>query len=374
MRQLRVALIGGGGFMGYAHSNAYELATLDTDIPARLVKQVLVEPDAERGATAAERLDWRESATDWRRVIERDDIDIVAIVTPPDSHAEIAIAAMRAGKHVLCEKPLANDADEAEDMWRVATEEGVVNQVGHNYRHTPALGYLKRLLSDGTLGRPLQLRISYLSEGGFDGPMFGWRGRRSTGGSGMSGDLGSHIIDIAVYLMGDIARVSGRLVQDGRVMPAEHTDDLDNAGLFLAEFAEGGLATFSYSVQSWRHYNHIRLELDAETGAAIFDWGARDQIQIALAADDTDAAGFRTVHLGPEHPDSWWRVTGLGTGYLEPAVNQVRRFLRAILDGGSSHPNFGEAAHVQRVVRALDESSSSGRWVEVAPRDRAAIA
>jgi predicted dehydrogenase len=205
--------------------------------------------------------------------------------------------------------------------------------------------------------------------------MFGWRGRRSTGGSGMSGDLGSHIIDAAVYLMGDIKRVSGRLVQNGRILPGSRLkddDELDDAGLFLAEFANGGLGSFAFGVQSWRNYNHIAFELDATEGAVIFDWNQRDQLQLALASDTGLSAGFRTVHLGPDHPDGWWRVTGLGTGYLEPGVTQLRKFIKAIVSGGTAHPNFGDAAHTQEVVDAVVHSNLTGDWVDVPPIDPAA--
>jgi predicted dehydrogenase len=376
MRELQVALIGGSGFMGYAHSHAYPLVTIDQDLGASIRKKVLVDVDAPRAADAARQFGWEESASDWRAVVQRSDIDIVDIVTPPDTHEEIAVAALEAGKHVICEKPIANDAAAAERMWLAAKKAGVVTQVAHNYRHTPAIAYIRQLLDDGTLGKPLQLRISYMSEGGFGGPMFGWRGYRKSGGSGMSGDLGSHIIDAALYLMGDIRRVSGRLVQNGAILPGSRLrgdDELDDAGLFLAEFADGGLGSFAFGVQSWRNYNHMAFELDATEGAVEFDWNQRDQFRLALASDTGPTAGFRTVHLGSGHPDPWWRVTGLGTGYLEPGVAQLRKFVQAIVTGGNSHPNFGDALHTQQVVDAVVESNVSGEWINVAPRDPDAL-
>jgi predicted dehydrogenase len=363
--------------MGFAHSHAYELVTLDTDLDVDLRKQVLVEVDAEAGAAAAKRLRWQESGTDWREVVNRPDIDIIDIVTPPNLHEEIALAAMAAGKHVFCEKPIANDAAAAERMRAAAEQAGVVNQVAHNYRHTPALSYVKKLLTDGTLGQPLQLRISYMSEGGFGRRMRGWRNERSTGGSGMSGDIGAHIIDMAVYLMGDIKRVSGRIVYDGEILTGsrlEGDDQLDDAGVFLAEFAAGGLATFAFGVQSWRNYNHIAFELDCTFGAVTFDWNQRDQVNVALKSDEGDpSAGFRIVHLGTAHPDPWWRLTGLGTGYIEPGVTQLRKFVQAVLDGTGSHPDFAEATHTQQVVDAVVTSSVTGQWEEVAPIVRPAV-
>jgi predicted dehydrogenase len=375
MKELRVALIGGGGFMGFAHSNAYALVNIDTDLDARVIKQVIVDVDAAAAAEAADRLGWEESSDDWRATIARDDIDIVDIVTPPHLHEEIALAAIAAGKNVFCEKPVTNDADEAEQMWEAAKKAGVVTQVGFNYRHTSALGYLKQLLTDGTLGEPLQIRMQYMSEGGFGGPMFGWRGVRSTGGSGMSGDLGSHIIDIATYLFGDISRVTGHVFMNGQVLEnaSGGGEDLDDSGQFLAQFANGGNGMFVFGTQTWRNYNHITVEVDATKGAARFDWNHQDELQLALARDE-EPQGFTTVVMDPKHPDAWWRLAGLGTGYIEPGVTQLRKFVRAITGGTNSHPNFGEAVHVQRVVEAVVRSSDSGQWEDVAPADAAARA
>jgi predicted dehydrogenase len=373
MKELRVALIGGGGFMGFAHSHAYALVNLDTDLEARVVKQVVVDVDPAVAERTADRMGWLEWSDDWRATIARDDIDIVDIVTPPHLHAEIALAAIAAGKHVLCEKPITNDAAEAEGMWEAARAAGVVTQVGFNYRHTAAIAYLKQLIEGGELGDALQIRLQYMSEGGFGGPMFGWRGVRSTGGSGQSGDLGSHIIDMATYLLGDIRRVTGRVFIDGRRLEnaTGGGEALDDAGQFLAEFANGANGMFVYSVQTWRNYNHITLELDATKGAATFDWNHMDELQLAIATEQ-EPKGFTTVVMDPKHPNSWWRLAGLGTGYLEPGVNQLRSFVRAITGGVNAHPNFGEAVHVQRVVEALVRSSDSGQWEDVEPADAAA--
>lgn len=373
MKELRVALIGGGGFMGFAHSNAYALVNIDGGLDAKVIKQVIVDIDEKAAAAAADRLGWLESSTDWRAVIARDDIDIIDIVTPPHLHEEIGLAAIAAGKHVFCEKPVTNKSDEGEAMWEAAKKAGVLTQVGFNYRNTAAISYLKQLIDDGTLGEPLQIRMQYMSEGGFGGPMFGWRGVRSTGGSGMVGDLGSHIIDMAVYLLGDIKRVSGHVLLNGEILPNASGDgeDLDDAGQFLVEFANGGHGSFAYGVQSWRNYNHITLELDMTKGAARFDWNHQDDLQLAVATD-VEPKGFTTVVMDPKHPDSWWRLAGLGTGYIEPGVNQLRKFVRAITGNTNSHPNFGEATHVQRVVEAVLKSSDSGEWVDVPAADPAA--
>jgi len=179
-----------------------------------------------------------------------------------------------------------------------------------------------------------------------------------------------------MYLIGDIRRVSGRLVRKGSILKGSRlagTEELDDAGLFLAEFAGGGLGTFAFGIQSWRNYNHLAFELDGTKGAVTFDWNQRDQVRLALGSDDGREAGFRTIHVGPKHPDAWWGMTGLGTGYIEPGATQLRKFVRAIVEGGVAHPNFGEGVHIQAVVDAVVTSSDTGHWVDVPPRDPESI-
>ncbi|TPX03347.1 Gfo/Idh/MocA family oxidoreductase, partial [Schumannella luteola] len=249
MKELKVALIG-AGFMGRAHSLAYALAPIASPLGATIVKQVLVDANAELAAGAAEQLGWAESGTDWREVVSRDDIDIVDICTPPQFHAEIALAAIEAGKHVFCEKPITNDPDEARAIVAAAARAGVVTQVGYNYRHTPAVAFAKKLLDEGRLGTPLQFRAQYAQEVGFWADPNRWRALKATGGSGTVGDIGSHIIDIAEHLFGDIVRVAARARSyggDGWRAESERLDGdlIDDAAVWLAEFANGAIGTFS---------------------------------------------------------------------------------------------------------------------------------
>ncbi|MFT4029631.1 MAG: Gfo/Idh/MocA family oxidoreductase [Protaetiibacter sp.] len=376
MRELKVAIIGGGGFMGYVHSLGWALAPIAAATGASIRKAVLVEADDERAAAAAEKHGWDEYSSDWRAVIARDDIDIVDIVTPPNSHREIALAAIAAGKHVFLEKPITNDAAEAGEMTLAGREAGVVTQVGFNYRHTPAVRYIRKLIDDGTLGRPLQFRVHYLQDLGFVAGDLGWRSKKSTGGSGASGDIGSHIVDLAEYLMGDVARVSS-LVRTKR--PGADTawlsdeeriegELLDDAALWLAEFESGAIGSFATSIFASGRKNRIFFELEATKGTVEFDWNRREEVRLSLTSDPGDQQGFRTVIMGDKHEDIWWPIGGIGTGYIDGTAIQLQKFVGAILSGGDGVPDFASATHVQQVIDAVIASGASHGWVDVPAR------
>jgi predicted dehydrogenase len=371
--ELRVAIIGGGGFMGRAHSLAYAVAGQAVDLGGTIVKQVLVETDVTLAATAAIQLSWAESATDWREVVARPDIDVIDICTPPPLHEEIAIAAVRAGKHVFCEKPITNDAAQAERMAVEAAAAGVVTQVGFNYRHTSAIGQAKRLLDSGRLGEPLQLRATYLQGAAFAADPNRWRARRATGGSGMVGDIGSHVIDMAELLFGPIDRVSALVRTKG---PGDtgwvpetqrHAEDLvDDAGVWIAEFANGALGSFAVNAFASGRMNQVALSFDATKGAVDFDWNRREEFRVSFVDEAADEQGFRTIHTNDQHPDGFWRLAGLGTGYVEVSATQFQHFFRAITGQGSAAPDFAAGARVQRIVEAVHRSATDGGWVSVA--------
>ncbi|MBV9355749.1 MAG: Gfo/Idh/MocA family oxidoreductase [Chloroflexi bacterium] len=370
VRELRVAMIG-GGFMGRAHALAYAMLPIAYQLPATIRRQVVVDVTDQLAAAAAASFGFAEWDTDWQAAVRRDDIDIVDIVTPNDAHEPIAIAAADAGKHVLCEKPLARDADAAERMWQHAERAGVVHMAGFNYRHTPAIAYTRQLLEQGTLGAPYQLRITYLQDWGLGGSPLVWRFDRRRAGSGALGDIGSHAIDCAEYLLGPIRRVMGRLAtltptRERPGSPGElATVDVDDIATFMAEFESGATGVFVASRHALARKNRMAFELDAERGAVRFDWDVRDELELALA-DDTDAVGgFRTLSMGPSHPDPWWPIAGMGSGCLETSTNQLRDFLRAIVDGGRARPDFGDATRVQQVVDAVIASAERDAWVGV---------
>jgi predicted dehydrogenase len=373
LEELKVALIGGGGFMGYVHSLGWALAPIAAETGAIVRKAVVVEADDERAAAAAAKLGWEEASSDWRAIIARDDIDIVDIVTPPNSHREIALAAIAAGKHVFCEKPITNSAAEAAEMTEAGRAAGVRTQVGFNYRHTPAIRYIKKLLEDGTLGQPLQFRAHYLQDLGFVAGDLGWRSKKSTGGSGASGDIGSHIVDIAEYLLGDVASVSAMVrskqpgVENAWLDDAQRVDGdlLDDTALWMAQFADGAIGSFATSIFASGRKNRIFFELETTTGTVEFDWNRREEVKLSLTSDPDDQQGLRTIIMGDKHEDYWWPIGGIGTGYIDGTAIQLQKFVKSIVGERDAAPDFGAATHVQQVIDAVLESGRTGAWVDV---------
>ncbi|MEC3853662.1 Gfo/Idh/MocA family protein [Paenarthrobacter ureafaciens] len=380
MKEIRVALIGGGGFMGRAHSLGYSVATQLSDVDFRVRKAMLVDVDAGAAALAADALGWEDSSADWRSVVASPDIDAVDIVTPPGLHKEIALAAIAHGKHVFCEKPITNDVAGALEMWDAAREGGITNQVGFNYRHIPAISHIKELLSPGKLGFPLQFRGTYLHDALFFMSDFGWRGSKATGGSGATGDIGSHLIDIAEYLCGPITRVSALQVSRDRTHPdsgwrratgGEVEDPLDEASTWIAQFENGTIGTFSAGFYSPGKKNALTFEIDATRGGVAFDWNNPDQLVVDLLDDPAAIAGPRTVEVSQNiQGDVWYPVPGLGQGYIDGMAIQLRRFLQAIADECPASPNFGEAVRIQQVIDAIEESASTKAWVTMPDRPK----
>jgi len=377
MTELGVAIIGGAGFMGYAHSLGWAVAPIAADIGVQIRKTVLVEADEQRAAAGAARHGWESWSTDWREVITRDDIDIVDIVTPPDSHAEIAIAAITAGKHVFVEKPITNDLSDAVAMTEAARAAGIVTQVGFNYRHTPGIRFVKQLLDDGTLGRPLQFRAHYLQDVAILGRVLaGWRSQKSAGGSGVTGDIGSHIIDLANYLVGDITRVNSLVrskmsgPENGWLPEQDRLDGdlLDDAAIWLAEFTDGAIGSFAASVYSAGRKNRIFFELECTRGSVEFDWNRREEVRLSLVSDPPEQQGLRTIVVSEHHDDVWWPIGGIGTGYVDGTAIQFQKFVQAIVAGTPAYPDFADATHTQDVIDAVLRSGTTGAWVDISRR------
>ncbi|WP_301122218.1 Gfo/Idh/MocA family protein [Mycolicibacterium fortuitum] len=374
MTEIRVAIIGGGGFMGTAHSLGWALAPIAGDAGATIRKAVLVEATEERAKLAAKRLNWDDWSADWREVIARDDIDVIDIVTPPSSHAEIAIAALAAGKHVFVEKPIGNDLADADLMQAAAAKATTVTQVGFNYRHAAAITFIKRLLDDGTLGHPLQFRAHYTQDVGVLGRVLsGWRAQKGAVGSGVTGDIGSHIIDLASYLVGDIDAVTAIV---GAKDPAENSawlsDEerrggrhLDDAALWMAKFRNGAIGSFAATVFASGRKNRLFFELECTRGNVEFDWNHCDEVRLSLVSDPAEQQGFRTVSLNENHDDYWWPLGGMGSGYVDDAALQLQKFVRAIMDRRPGSPSFAEATRTQRVIAAVMQSADTHQWVTV---------
>ncbi len=380
MDELGVALIG-AGFMGRAHSQAYEIAQTGAgaDGRFRFRREIVVEADESRAAAAAADLGWGRGATSWPEAVEDPSIDIVDICVPPELHAEIAMVALEHGKHVFCEKPLANDLATAERMSRAAADADVVTQVGFNYRNAPAVSFARQLLDGGRLGRPLMFRGQYLQDAAFGADPNRWRATRATGGSGMVSDIGSHVIDVGELLFGDIVRVSGlvRAIADdtsnGWLAEADRRSErrLDDAGAWIAEFDNGAIGAFSVNAYSSGRKNELSFAFDGSLGAVEFNWNRREEFRVSYVDEPADHQGFRAIHTNDQHPGGWWRLAGLGTGYVDVMAIQFQDFATAILDGRPSAPDFATAARVQRIVAAVRHSAETGEWVDVADPDLA---
>ena len=385
-----VALIG-YGFMGAAHSQAWRVAPRFFDLPVEPRMSVVVGRDRARVEAAGERLGWTETETEWRRVIERDDIDLVDICSPGATHVEIAIAALEAGKHVLCEKPLANSVEEAHrmvDAARRAAARGVYAMVGFSYRRVPAITFARNLVAAGRIGELRQVRALYLQDWLVDaeGPMT-WRLDKDLAGSGSLGDIGAHAIDAVQFVTGRrVESVSGileTLVSErpllgesiglsGTASGERGRVTVDDVALFTARLEGGVLGSFEATRYATGRKNAFRLEFSGSMGAIAFDLERMNELDFYDGADPVGLRGFRRILVTePEHPymAAWW-PTGHGIGYEHPFSHQVRDLLVDIAAGIQPRPSFDDGLQVQRVLDAVETSSAAGSsWIAVDDHD-----
>ncbi|MFC8941989.1 Gfo/Idh/MocA family protein [Streptomyces griseoincarnatus] len=375
---LRIGMVG-YAFMGAAHSQGWRTVGRVFDLPLRPEMAVICGRDADAVRAAADRHGWAEAETDWRALVERDDIDLVDICTPGDSHAEIALAALAAGKHVLCEKPLANTVAEAEAMARAAQEardRGQAAMVGFNYRRVPATALARRMVEEGRIGTLRHVRVVYLQDWLVD-PQFPltWRLRREQAGSGSLGDLGAHIVDLAQYLAGErlagVSALTETFVRE-RPLPTAPSSGLaavsaagtgqvtvDDAALFTGRFASGALASFEATRYATGRKNALRIELNGERGSLAFDLERLNELEYHDGTADATHGGFRRILVTePDHPylDAWW-PPGHGLGYEHTFAHQARDLVHAIAEGRGPEPSFADGLQVQRVLAAVEESA-----------------
>ncbi|WP_346619346.1 Gfo/Idh/MocA family oxidoreductase [Blastococcus montanus] len=385
-RTLGVGLIG-YAFMGAAHSHAWRTAPHFFDLPLRPELTVLAGRDAAKVADAADRLGWSSTETDWRRVVERDDVDLVDVCTPGNTHAEIAIAALEAGKHVLCEKPLANTVAEAEAMAEAAAKaatRGVRSMVGFTYRRVPAIGLARKLVADGRLGEIRHVRAQYLQDWIADpaAPM-SWRLEKEKAGSGALGDIGAHVVDLTQFITGQaltgvsatletfvterpLATETGKLGGVGGSETGQVT--VDDAAVFLGRFAGGALGVFEATRFALGRKNGIRIEINGSAGSLAFDFEDMNVLQFFDGTEPAETAGFRRIIVTePEHPyvAAWWPA-GHGLGYEHGFTHQVVDLVTAIGKAQDPEPSFADGLQVQRVLDAV-ERSAAGRstWTEI---------
>ncbi|NJQ02908.1 Gfo/Idh/MocA family protein [Streptomyces zingiberis] len=380
----------GYAFMGAAHSQGWRTAGRVFDLPLNPVMAAVCGRDPGAVRAAADRHGWAAAETDWRALIARDDVQLVDICTPGDSHAEIALAALEAGKHVLCEKPLANSVAEAEAMTeaaRRARERGQLAMVGFNYRRVPAVAYARRLIAGGRLGTLRHVRVTYLQDWLTD-PEFplAWRLQRERAGSGALGDLGAHIVDLAQYLTGEhlagVSALTETFVKE-RPLPSRASGlsaaadgtgrgpvTVDDAALFTGRLESGALASFEATRVAAGRKNALTIEVNGERGSLAFDLERLNELSFHDHTVDAAEAGFRRVLVTEaDHPylEAWW-PPGHGLGYEHTFVHQARDLVHAIAAGTDPEPSFADGLQVQRVLAAVEESAAQdSRYTPVAP-------
>jgi len=374
----------GYGFMGAAHSQAWRTAPRVFDLPRDVEMAVVVGRNPEAVADAAAKWGWQESATDWRDVVTRDDIDIVDIVTPGHSHHEIAIAALEAGKHVLCEKPLANSEEDAEAMAEAARKSSAKAMLGFTYRRVPALTRARDLIAQGAVGTVQQVRAAYRQDWLVDpeAPL-SWRLQKDLAGHGALGDIGAHAIDLVQFLTGlSVEKVSGvidtivkeRPVETERVGIAGKGGDekapvtVDDVAIFTGRLENGALAAFEATRFATGRKNELSVEISGDKGAIAFNLESLNELHVYDATADELSLGFtRVLVTEPGHPylEGWW-PTGHMLGYEHAFSHQVKDLVDAIANDTTPTPTFDDGVQVQRVLDAVEASSNDdSRWVQI---------
>jgi predicted dehydrogenase len=384
---IRIGMVG-YAFMGAAHSQAWRTVNRAFDLPARARRVALCGRDAAGVAAAAQRLGWDSTETDWRALIQRDDVDLVDICVPGDLHAEIAIAALAAGKHVLCEKPLANTVGEARAMVAAADAArhlGVRAMCGFNYRRVPAVALMRELIAAGRLGEIRHVRAAYLQDWIVD-PQFPlvWRLRREVAGSGSLGDIGAHIVDLTQHVTGQritgVCGITETFVKQ-RPLPSASSGlsasasgattgpvTVDDAALFLARLSGGAVATYEATRFATGRKNALRVEINGSLGSVAFDLERLNELELYDATLPEGERGFRRILVTePQHPymAAWW-PPGHVIGYEHSFTHEVRDLIEAIATGTDPEPSFADGLGVQLVLDAVERSAAAnGAWTTV---------
>ena len=376
MKTLNIGLIG-YGFMGRTHSNAFLQAPRFFDLPYRPVLKAVAARKEDRVRKFAENWGYESFTTDWRELVGRKDIDVIDIASPNDTHREIAVAAAKAGKMVMCEKPLGRTAKEANEMVAAVEAAGVPNTVWYNYRRVPAVTLIKQLLDEGKFGRIFHYRAKFLQDWTIsqDLPQGGeglWRLDVAVAGSGVTGDLLAHNIDTALWLNGPIAEVTAmtetfvkerKHTLTGKVEPV----GIDDASAFLCRFENGSLAMFEATRYARGHKALYTLEINGEHASAFWDLHDLHRIQYFDHRDEGRVRGWRSVHVTDgDHPymNHWW-VPGLQIGYEHTFIHQFADFVTAAAKGESISPSFRDGLATDYVTDAVLKSAKSGKWEKV---------
>jgi predicted dehydrogenase len=364
--------------MGRAHSNAYLKVNRFFDLDYTPVLKAACARDKANADAFAQNWGWESVETDWEKLIARDDIDAIDICSPNNTHKDIVLAAAKAGKMVLCEKPLAMNAEEGREMTEAVEAAGVANMVWFNYRRVPAISLAKQLVGEDRVGRVFHYRAKYLQDWTIsaDVPQGGqtlWRLDADVAGSGVTGDLLAHSIDTALWLIGDIESVSAMTETFVKERPVQDREGvtksvkIDDACAFLARFKNGALATFESTRYARGRKNQNTLEVNGENGSVYFDLEDAHQLQYFDHRDDEHVHGWKTILVTDgEHPymDHWW-VPGCAIGYEHTFIHAVADFLKGLETGEGVRPNFRDALATQYVCDAVLKSAETNAWVTV---------
>ncbi len=383
MKEIRIGMIG-YAFMGKAHSNAYRQVSRFMSPKIKPVMKVICGLYKDEAREAADRFGWEESTDSWREVVARDDIDMIDIAAPGNLHLPIALAAAGAGKHIFCEKPLANTLKEAKEMRDAVVKARVKNMVGFNYRRVPAVALAREMLEKKRLGRIFHFRATYLQDWIID-PEFPlvWRLRKKLAGSGPHGDLNAHIIDIANHLVGNIKDVVGMDTTFIKERPLESGEagaglkgrkgkkrgrvTVDDATLFLARFSSGALGSFEATRFAQGRKNHNRFEINGEKGSIAFNFERMNELEYFDATQPRKVQGWNTILVTEDiHPyvAPWW-PPGHILGYEHTFVHEMYDFLNCIATRKKASPDFSEGLTNQRVLEAVSLSAKKKRWVKL---------
>ena len=375
-KPLNIGMIG-YGIMGRTHSNAYAKVNHFFDLEYQPVLKAICARNGERAQAFADQWGYESVETDWRKLIERDDIDAVDICTPNNLHHEIAIAAAKAGKMILCEKPLAMDVEQGEEMCKAVEEAGVANTVWYNYRRVPAVTLAKQLIDEGKLGKIFHYRAVFLQDWTISEelPQGGealWRLDAAAAGSGVTGDLLAHCIDTALWLNGGISDVSAMtetFIKE-RVHSAtgeKQKVEIDDACAFLAKFDNGSLATFESTRYARGHKALYTFEINGEHASIAWDLHDLHRLSYFDHRDESTVRGWRSIHVtdGDQPYMGQWGVPGLQIGYEHTFVHQVADFLDNLAKGQPTGPIFRDALETQKVCEAVLTSAKSKSWTSV---------
>ncbi|MDO5581230.1 MAG: Gfo/Idh/MocA family oxidoreductase [Planctomycetia bacterium] len=385
MKTLNVGMLG-CGFMGRTHSNAYNQVGHFFDIPFKPVLKVCYGREEDRAALDKFQKAWgyEETCTDWRKIVERDDIDIIDVVAPNFLHKEMVLAVAEAGKMLVCEKPLAMSFAEAEEMVKAVEKAGIANMVSFNYRRVPAVSLFKQVVDEGRVGRPFHYRAVYnqdytISQKVPAGGAALWRLNAKVAGSGVTGDLLAHSIDTAEWINGPIKRVCAyteifikerKNIETGEMIPIT----IDDACMFLAVFANGSIGTFESSRYARGRKNYSMMELNGENGALCFNLEEPEYLQFFRYADpdtgkkiEDHLTGWQKILVtNGEHPymSKYW-VPGTTIGYEHTFINQLADFLTSVGNKTVYQPNVRDAMRVQKVCDAVIQSAKEERWIDI---------